>query len=481
MSERRSGPLRRLSLLPAMTGVVWLATGARATAAPASFMGAVQDLLSASPSPYLPVIVGAAILLAMGILYFARRPGQETMVPDWNDDPAAAVYRATPAWRWGQIVVGIVFFVAGAAGTWGFGVVAQALRGSSAGLTLAFFSALLAAAGVLIGVDACVSKLLLGANSLRIVELWRTRQVRREDLASRRTIRRPNSTAMLLLQFKDPARRPIKLPLVFARDTRFDAWFQSIPDLDAQAAATLEAEIRNDPVLGNTPEERVARFAQARNIARNITFVAPVLYLWSSVYPYPYLLIIGLLAVLPWLPVALMAKNPGVYQLTGAANSGRPDLAAALIAPALLFAMRALADVHIIDWSALLPWIVGAGALLAAGIAWANRKPSRRWGSAIVILLAAGAYGFGAATSADAVLDAAAPTTYKPAVLRKHMTGGRNRSYELTVDPWGPRSSAEDITVSPAVFNLARVGQPICVSLHPGALGSAWYHAWVCG
>jgi hypothetical protein len=146
----------------------------------------------------------------------------------------------------------------------------------------------------------------------------------------------------------------------------------------------------------------------------------------------------------------------------------------------LLFALRAFYDVHILDWSALMPWVVGAGALLAASVAWVNRKASPRWSSAIVILLAAGAYGFGAAACSDAVLDASAPTTYKPAVLRKHVTGGRNRSYELTVDPWGARNSADDISVPLSVFNQARVGQPICVSVHAGALGSAWYRASSC-
>jgi len=449
-------------------------------AAPATFDSALQDMVSASPSPYLLSTVCAAVVLAMALLYFARRPGQETLSPDWTDDPSAAVYRATPAWRMGQVAVGIVFFLAGAAGVWGFGAVADALRGTTAGLAMAFLSALLASAGVLIAVDACVSKLLLQTNALQLVQLWRTRQVRREDLASRRTIRRPNAPALMMLQFKDPARRPLKLPLVFPLDTRFDAWFQPIPDLDAQAAAALDAEIRSDPELGKTPEERLARFSQARKIARYATFVAPALYLWSALYPQPYLLLIGLLAVLPWLPVALMAKNPGVYQLTGTAASGRPDLSAALIAPPLLLALRAFYDVHILDWSALMPWLVGAGALLAASVAWVNRKASPRWSSAIVILLAAAAYGFGAAASSDAVLDASAPATYKPAVLGKHVTGGRNRSYELTVDPWGPRKSVDDISVPFTVFNQARVGQPICVSVHAGALGSAWYRASSC-
>jgi hypothetical protein len=97
------------------------------------------------------------------------------------------------------------------------------------------------------------------------------------------------------------------------------------------AAAALEEEIRNAPELGKTPEERLARFAQARKFARYAAFVGPALYLWSSFYPHPYALIIGLLAILPWLAVALIAKAPGVYQLAGDARSGRPDLTAALL------------------------------------------------------------------------------------------------------------------------------------------------------
>jgi hypothetical protein len=431
-------------------------------------------------SPDLLVTVCTAVLLALAVLYLTRRAGQEDLMPDWNDEPTAAVYRATAAWMVGQIAVSIMFVAAGAAGVWGFGVVAEALRGTSAGLALVFLSALLATAGVLIAVDARLSHVVLQSSALRIVELWRTRQVRREDIATRQTVRRPNSPAQLVLRFKDPARRAVKLPLVFALDTRFDAWFQPIPDLDVAAAAALDAEIRNAPELGQTPEERLARFAQARKFARYAAFVGPALYLWSSFYPHPYSLIIGLLAMVPWLAVALIAKTPGVYQLTGDARSGRPDLTAALLGSALIFALRAFSDVHILDWKALAPWAVGAGGLLAAAITWANRSAVRRWSTAFVILLVSIAYGVGAATSANALLDTSTASSYRPVVLGKHVSGGRSRSYYLNVEPWGPRTTVADITVAPAVFNQARVGQSICVVLHGGALASPWYHASVC-
>jgi hypothetical protein len=89
--------------------------------------------------------------------------------------------------------------------------------------------------------------------------------------------------------------------------------------------------------------------------------------------------------------------------------------------------------------------------------------------------LVSAAYGFGAATSADAWLDRSAPAKFRPAVLGKHVSGGRYRSYDLLLAPWGPRAGAENVQVPPAVYSQAHVGQQICVSLRGGALGSNWY------
>lgn len=487
-SSSRAGP-RLISVVWFDSLVRWQDCRQRQQrAGPVTFETWLQKFVSASPSPYLAATVSGAVLLALFALYSMRRRGSprgdavepsfETGAPQGDAD-TGTVYRATAVWRFGQTAAGIFMSLAGIAGVWEFGAVAE-VRDTSGGLVLMFVCALLASAGAMMVMDTFVSKVVLRGSTLEIVELWRTRRIRREDVASRQTIHPPRGPAQLVLRFKDPARRAVKLPLVFSLDTQFDAWLRPIPDADAMAAAALDAEIQSAPELGSTPEERLATFERARRYARYATFAAPALFLWSALYPRPYPLIIGLLAVLPWVYVGLMAKYPGVYQLNGTAGAGRPDLSGALIPVGALLALRAFIDVHTLDWRALTPWAVGIGALLAVSIVRVNRSGGRKWGTALVILLVSGAYGYGAAMSANAVLDTSAPTTYRPSVLRKHVSGGRNRTYELLVDPWGARKSPEDVTVPAAVFNEARVGEPICIAVHGGALGSRWYHVSAC-
>ena len=490
---------------PRLISVAWFDTAPRwrdcdlrrRAAAPVSFNATMQSIVSASPSPYLPTTVCCAVLLSLAALYASRRlrtaaadginaggtSGAAFSGPGmaYSGDPSTKVYRATWLWKAGQIAAGGVLFLIGIAGVWGFGAMADdSVHQTTFGLGLIFCSALLASAGVMVVIDAMVSRLVLQGSVLEIVELWRTQRIRREELASRQSVRRPNAPAQLVLQFKQSGRRPAKIPLVFSMDTQFHAWIEPIPDLDTMAASALEAQIRSDPELGATAEERIARFAQASQFARYVSFVGPALFFWSAFYPRPYVLIIAILAALPWVCVGLMMKYPGVYQLNGKAGSGRPDLTGAFIAGGVLLAMRSYFDAHILDWSALLPWAAAAGIFLAVAMGWVNRSATRRVGNMIVILLVSGAYGFGAATYANSVFDASTPSSYRPSVLHKHVSGGRYRTYELLVGPWGTRKAAENINVSAALYGQLRVGQPVCVALRSGALGIQWYRVSVC-
>jgi hypothetical protein len=445
----------------------------------AALAGGFAGIAAATPSAYLLATTSAAVLLALGLLHWSRRrrANEEEAFAGSAGVPAGGgvVYPPTRLWMTNQLLAGLALLLMGLAGVWGFGAVAENLRDTLFGGALVFCSALLGTAGVMTAIDACVSKVVLYESTLAIVQLWSTRYVRREDLATRQTVRVPRAPAQLWLRFKDPSRRPVKLPMVFALDTSFQKWFESIPDVDAVAAAQLEAQVRSDPTLGQTPDERLARFARARLLAQRAAFVAPALFLWSSFYPHPYLLIIAVLLLLPWLFVALMARHPGLYDINGTASPGRPNLAAALIPAAIILALRAFRDVHILEWHGLLPWAIGTAVLLGVSIYSVNRTASRKWSTAFTILLVSAAYGFGAATSADAWLDRSAPAKFRPAVLGKHVSGGRYRSYDLLLAPWGPRAGAENVQVPPAVYSQAHVGQQICVSLRGGALGSNWY------
>jgi hypothetical protein len=181
-----------------------------------------------------------------------------------------------------------------------------------------------------------------------------------------------------------------------------------------------------------------------------------------------------------------MARYPGVYQVAATAPRGtpaasrRPDLAAPIVSASGVLALRAGLDVHTLGWQSLAPWAIAAGALLGLSILRVNRNACRGWQTLIVILLAACAYGYGAATIANAVLDTSTPSVFRPIVLGKHSSGGRSTTYHLLLTPWGERTAAENVTVSAVLFRAASVGEPVCVAVRRGALATAWYRVAPC-
>jgi hypothetical protein len=454
----------------------------------------LEIVLAAAPTPFLPWVVGCAVLLAYLALKQLRQfreaasngVGQGAAPHEGQGVSSARIYRTKASWIFAQVAVGVVLALAGIAGIWVFGTSMSPIRDTAAALLLVFLCASLASFAVMIIADACVSRLAISGGVLDIVDIWGVRRMRREDIADRRTVRRGNSPGQVIFTFKDPARRAVKLPLVFSIDPQFDEWLRPIPDADAIAAAALEADIRSAAELGGSPEERLANFARARQYAQYGASAALALYLWSVLYPRPYLVIIGLLMLLPWAAVGLMVRYPGVYQVAGTsppstpAASRRPDLAAMILSAGIVLALRATMDVHTLGWEALAPWAVAAGALLGSSVFRVNRGVRRGWQTALVIILGSCAYGYGAATIANAVLDRSTPSIFRPLVLGKHSSTGRHTTYHLLLTPWGDRKVAENVTVSPTLFRAASVGEPVCVVMRSGALGSGWYRVALC-
>jgi hypothetical protein len=449
--------------------------------------GFLASFLNATPSPYLFGTVAAAVLAALAILSLSRRRRAAASGP-WAGLPTSApmgadgsscprVYPITPAWQALQVLAGVILLLPGLVGTWTFGAV---FAHESAGLAIAFFAALLAAVGVMTIIDALETKLVLFPDTLEVHELWGTRRLRRADIAARRKVQR-TAPARLELLMKGDKPRSIKLALPYSLDTRFDAWFNSIPDADVVAAAAIEAEVRNDLALGSTPEERLARFALAKQRARYLGLAVSGLCLWSYLYPRPYALNVSLLAALPWVCIALVASRPGIFQLGGsqAGDKVRPDLAAAFMAPAALLGLRAFMDVHVVDWHELVPWAAGMAALLLFALIRVDPSASRRWAT-LMFVLVAGVYGFGASSLGNALLDRSSPDVYPTKVLGKHVSSGRNRTYELRLAPWGQNAGPRDVTVSRSLFGEVEVGQTVCVNVHAGAIRVAWYSVNKC-
>lgn len=113
-------------------------------------------------------------------------------------------------------------------------------------------------------------------------------------------------------------------------------------------------------------------------------------------------------------------------------------------------------------------------------ILWTIPSAREKLGMAALTLALVLAYGYGVCALGDAVLDRSSASTYTTTVYGKHVTSGRNRRPMFRLGPWGPRTTEDEVAVSWDVYRRTNVGDAVCVSLYPGALGIPWYRVGGC-
>ena len=216
--------------------------------------------------------------------------------------------------------------------------------------------------------------------------------------------------------------------------------------------------------------------------AQLFTVVAVAVSAWGLIAPRPYPLVIGLLAILPWLAILLLAqwrRSPGKIEDI----SSRPDLFVPLMLPGCILGLRAVLDVQILaGW---VPFL--AAAVIAAVMALVIRRvQSERqialWLYLLLFIPVMGFYGYGATVLANKLFDQAPPKMYLTFVLDRSVNKiSRHIERDLRLGPWGPRKVPANVEVSRRIFDAVRVDDSVCVLFHPGAFRIAWFEVEPCG
>jgi hypothetical protein len=447
----------------------------------------VQAFLSTPPSRnFIEAGIGG-VLTVLASLYLARRPriDQPPMFEDFGGSAASGgeyprIYRVTPAWKVGIVLLAGILVLGSLIAAWEFGVIAVETRDAPQGLILVFFLTVVASGAALYGIDTLTSTIVLKSDRLEIHELWRVRRVLRANIETRQVLKPPNSPAVLVLRLKAPSNAKIKLPVMWSTDSSWQAWFAPIPDVDVEAVKAFEAAIETNTDLGTTPAERQQKLSTARAVARNAIWVNAGLLIWAFLYPHPYELVIFVLAVLPWVALWIMRRSPGLYAFNPQRGSGRPDLTILLISPGFLLTLRATQDVHILDWPRLLVAAVLVALTLMGSLLWVVPAAREKFGTAVLALVLFLAYGYGVCTLGNAMLDRSSGATYPATVRGKYVTSGRGKTPTMRLEPWGPRAAEQDVAVPWDVYRNTTVGEKVCVLLRPGAFGIPWYRVTEC-
>lgn len=177
--------------------------------------------------------------------------------------------------------------------------------------------------------------------------------------------------------------------------------------------------------------------------------------------------------------IAVPAATPELFEVRGRWG-GRGLNGLILVAP--MFMAVAALQVSLVD--GLAPWIAAAAGAVA-GVTVGALQMGRpglvsRWQLMLVLAIACSAYAFGAISLADVRWDPSPGAAARTTVEGKYVSHGRSTSYNLTLAPWGPVAAARSISVSSSAYDAFNPGDRVCVTLHPGALGLAWYAIATC-
>ena len=470
------------------TATTWPECARRQTHAQQSAAPWTQALMRTPPSVSFAAAASAGAVLVLALLYIARRRWNDASIPpdiimsaSSGSSEFPRTYWVSPGWRVGISILFGILSLAAIAGAWGFGVMAPDMRDTPQGLILVFFMAFMAAGAIFYLMDNLKSSIVLRPDRLEIHEIWRVQSIRRDDIQSRQVLHPPNSPAVLMLQLKGPAARRVKLPLMWVIDGAWMSWFEKIPDVDVEAAKSFEAAVSDNPELGANPEDRQRRLANARRLVRAAMWANLGLYAWAFFCPRPYELLIVVLIALPWIAVWIMAQAPGLYAFNAPRGSAQPDLTVMLLSPGLLLMLRAILDVHMLDWQGPMLWTVVVAIALITAVVWVLPAARKKPGGVALIGVFLLAYGYGASALGNALLDRHPSTSYTTLVTGKHVTSGRNRTPELQLAAWGPKEAGSQVAVTWDVYRSTGIGDTVCVQLHPGALGVPWYRVAKCG
>lgn len=275
---------------------------------------------------------------------------------------------------------------------------------------------------------------------------------------------------------------PHLLPMRVPRDIRQCAdrvtWVDKLIDLEDADRRALDRTVLSNPRFGATEGHRLAFVGKAKRRVLALTLASPPAVAWGLIWPEPRALVVAVLALIPLLSIAVaLHARPAIRVAESDRRRGKLDLFLALGLPSIVLMLMAGQAALIDRPSAAL---LAVGAATACALAWLDPLLHRRW-LALVILAGVGfCYARGVAIEANILLDSATATRKEVTVREKRVEGRVFERPALIVSPWVDRGVEHEIPVSRALHDAVAVGDRVCITVHPGALGLRWYEVVRC-
>lgn len=177
--------------------------------------------------------------------------------------------------------------------------------------------------------------------------------------------------------------------------------------------------------------------------------------------------------------VGVAGAAPELFEVTGRGKAR--GLNPLFLFPAGLVFICGVTNDFIDVFTLLGAALVGAAAGAGLG-ALRMSRPGLAGPMQLLILLAlcGAALGYGGTALVDVRFDTSAPQTIRTTVSSMYVSHGKSTSYQLRLPPWGPRTAPSTVSVSSSLYGRLSPGDPVCIDLHPGAVGVPWFELHAC-
>ncbi len=197
-----------------------------------------------------------------------------------------------------------------------------------------------------------------------------------------------------------------------------------------------------------------------------------------------------------WFPLALSASAPWIALAINRATRGElgferwirddnprwkrviPRFWDFATYPAIALFAIAYLDFNPVDLApfVVIPLLVGSALAAAffALVAWIPPKRRRDWSDIIPGTFGFWGYVFGCMSILNGMLPQPPPTQFQPRIISKYIEGGRSHARMFALGPWGPFDD-DEVQGTLIMYDQLNPGDSICMLLHPGAFGFAWY------
>lgn len=323
--------------------------------------------------------------------------------------------------------------------------------------------------GIVFAISRLRRKLVLTRAALEYHDTFKTTRILRKDITGHRILLQGRKQ-LLEIHTATNGLRPVRIKLNFQPDEFFSTWFT---DIHEATAATFHPGWSQESTPG------IAENGRAQLIIMFFLLIALAEFTWAIVYPYPYDLMWITIGATPWLALIFCWLCKGTFANENISfHPGATDFTIPLLTPAgALFISSGLhmRYIHLTDWLTLAVPAILLGLILAGLTVCLSPKLLKLSGKLLIISLGLCMYSVEVIKIANIRLDRSSPEFYQASVLQKNIFDGKIKSYSFKTSPWGPFENNRNTNVSSDFYQDHDIGENICMTMHSGALGLAWY------